>query len=49
MPKWLHDQASRSAKKAGLRPGSDRFNAYVYSVLRRYKERKKAKAIRAKS
>ena len=46
MPKWLHQKASKSARKAGLKPGSDRFNAYVYSTLRKYKERKKKKTAR---
>lgn len=48
MPKWLHDQLVQSAKKAGLRPGSKRFDAYIYSVLQKYKKRKAAKVARAR-
>lgn len=48
MPEWLHKKVVRSAKKAGLKPGSSRFDAYVYSTLRKYKERKARKTARLK-
>ena len=40
MPEWLHKKVVKSAKKKKLKPGSDRFNAYVYSVLNKYKKGK---------
>ncbi len=46
MPEWLHKRLKRSAKKAGLKPGSARFNAYVFSTLEKYKKRRKAKVAR---
>src|SRR5690348_7467559 len=33
MPKQLENQLKQSAKKQGLKPGSDRYNAYVYGTL----------------
>jgi len=41
MPKKLERILKRAAKKAGLKPGSDRYNAYVYGTLNRVKAGKK--------
>jgi len=47
MPKWLHDQLSRRARKLGLT--EKRRAAYVYGTLSKYKRRKAAKRKRSKS
>lgn len=33
MPKWLHDKLAKTAKKKGLKKGSDRWGAYVYGTM----------------
>jgi hypothetical protein len=43
MPKKEHAKVARAARKAGLKPGSDSYNAYVYSTLRKIDQRRKAK------
>lgn len=35
MPKELEDELKRKARKLGLKPGTDRWNAYVYGGLRK--------------
>ena len=46
MPEWLHKQLARSARKQGLK--GDRFNAYVYSVLNKYKKAHTGKEVKKK-
>lgn len=36
MPKWLHKKVAKSARKKNLT--GDRFKAYVYSTLQKYKK-----------
>ena len=43
MPKKYHDKVARSAKKRGLKPGSERYNAYVYGTLNKIEKRHKGK------
>lgn len=33
MPKKMEESLKKSAKKKGFKPGSDRFNRYVYGTL----------------
>ena len=35
MPKALHDELAKRAKQLGLKPGSARFQAYVYGTMQR--------------
>jgi hypothetical protein len=37
MPKRLEQILKRAAKRAGLKPGSERYKAYVYGTLARLK------------
>jgi hypothetical protein len=46
MPKALHRKLARSAKKAGLKPGSERSDAYVYGTMNKIE---KARARKRKS
>ena len=43
MPKAEHRKIAKSAKKAGLKAGSDRYNAYVFNTLYKIHERRKRK------
>jgi len=43
MPKAEHRKVAKSARKAGLKPGTDRYDAYIYDTLRKIKERRKRK------
>jgi len=46
MPKWRHNQLSRSAEKKGLK--GDRKNAYIYSVLNKYEKAHSGSAKKAR-
>lgn len=35
MPKALEKKIRKSAKKAGLKPGSNRFGAYLFGTMRK--------------
>jgi hypothetical protein len=41
MPKKLEEALKRSARARGFRPGSDRYNRYVYGTLAKVKKAKK--------
>lgn len=41
MPKRIEDALKRSAERAGIKKGSDRYNRYVYGSLQRVKRGKK--------
>lgn len=43
MPKAMHRKLARSAKKAGLKPGSERSNAYVYGTMNKIEKAKARK------
>ena len=44
MPKEVEDRLKRQAEKQGLRPGTDRYNAYVYGTLNRIEKKKEVKS-----
>lgn len=43
MPKWLEKYSMKEAKKAGLKPGTSKFNAYKYTVIRKVEKKTKVK------
>lgn len=43
MPKWKDIYAGNQARKAGLKPGSNRYKAYKYTVLRKITKKEKKK------
>lgn len=47
MPVEIERRLIRQAKKRGLKPGTDRFNAYVYGTLQKI-EKLKTKAKKKK-
>ena len=48
MPAKEHRKVAKSARKAGLRPGSKRYSTYVYGTLDKIDKAKKAKRRRKK-
>lgn len=40
MPKKLEEALKRQAVQKGFKPGSDKYNRYVYGTLQRVKESK---------
>ena len=48
MPKALHRKLARSAKKAGLKPGSERSDAYVYGTMDKIEKAKARKRKRSR-
>jgi hypothetical protein len=46
MPKKLHRKLARSARKAGLKAGSDRYGAYVYGTMDKIEKAKAKKSKR---
>ncbi len=49
MPKKEHKKVAQSARKAGLRKGTKRYDAYVYGTLGEIEKRRKAKRKRTSS
>ena len=43
MPKQIEERLRRDARKQGLQPGTDRYNAYVYGTSRRIEDYKRRK------
>jgi len=43
MPAALHRALAKSARKKGYKPGSKKYNAYVYGTLAKHKKGKKKK------
>jgi hypothetical protein len=43
MPKALHRKLAKSARRAGLKKGSDRYGAYVYGTMDRIEKGKSPK------
>lgn len=41
MPIRLHKQLAKSAKQKGFKPGSERFNKYVYGTMAKIEKAKK--------
>lgn len=48
MPKAEEKKVKASARKAGLKPGSDRYEAYVWGTMNKIKEARKRKRAREK-
>jgi len=43
MPKKLHHKLAKAARKAGLRPGTAAYNAYVYGTMQKIEAARKKK------
>lgn len=43
MPKAMHRKLAKSARKAGLKKGSDRYGAYVYGTMDKIEKAKSKK------
>ena len=47
MPEAEHRRVAESAKRRGLKPGTDAYDAYVFGTLEKIKKRRKEKAERS--